>query len=73
MDARSAADEEELAWCLHDTRELLHRLHDPGVIASLIGLVDGVPLVVCQNERDVAGLCNRILSAYAIPGERTLN
>lgn len=68
----SSDAEEDLAWALHDVGEAIRRLHELGVLAALIGPVDGTPLVVCQNERDVAGLCNRILSAYAIPGERTL-
>jgi hypothetical protein len=68
----SAAVDEELAWELHGARELLRRLHELGVIAAVVGLIDGTPLVICQNEKDVAALCNRILSAYAIPGERTL-
>lgn len=68
-----SAAEEALAWELDGARELLRRLHDLGVVAALVGLVDGMPLVVCQNERDVPGLCNRVLAAYAIPGERTVN
>lgn len=67
-----SADDEAIGWELEYARELMRRLGALGVHGALVALVNDVPVVVCQNERAIVPLCNRILAAYAVPGERTL-
>jgi hypothetical protein len=55
-------------------KAILVLLRAEGIHATLIGqLASGTPLVICQNERDVAPLCALILGKYRVPEGATLN